>query len=50
MRRQGGDGFLDLLGFGGKGPVAFEEMAYPYVKPDFDDSVVPSQLHAAAEL
>ena len=46
----GGDGFLDLLGFGGRGPVAFEEMAYPYVKPDFDDSVVPSQLHAAAEL
>jgi hypothetical protein len=46
----GGDGFLDLLGFGGKGPVAFEEMAYPYVQPDFDDSVVPSQLHAAAEL
>jgi hypothetical protein len=46
----GGDGFLDLIGFGGKGPVAFEEMAYPYVKPDFDDSVVPSQLHAAAEL
>jgi hypothetical protein len=46
----GGDGFLDLIGFGGKGPVAFEEMAYPHVKPDFDDSVVPSQLHAAAEL
>src|SRR5580693_9213827 len=47
---QGGDGFLDLLGFGGRGPVAFEEMAFPYVKPDFDDAVVPSQLHAAAEL
>jgi hypothetical protein len=46
----GGDGFLDMLGFGGKGPVVFEEMAYPYVRPDFDDSVVPSQLHAAAEL
>lgn len=46
----GGDGFLDLLGFGGKGPVAFEEMGYPHIKPDFDDSVVPSQLHAAAEL
>ena len=46
----GGDGFLDLLGFGGRGPVAFEEMAFPYLKPDFDDSVVPSQLHAAAEL
>jgi hypothetical protein len=45
-----GDGFLDLIGFGGKGPVAFEEMGYPHIKPDFDDSVVPSQLHAAAEL
>jgi hypothetical protein len=46
----GGDGFLDLLGFGGKGPVAFEEMGYPHIQPDFDDSVVPSQLHAASEL
>jgi hypothetical protein len=46
----GGEGFLDLLGFGGKGPVAFEEMGYPHIQPDFDDSVVPSQLHAAAEL
>src|SRR5580698_6424356 len=45
-----GDGFLDLIGFGGKGPVAFEEMRYPHIRPDFDDSVVPSQLHAAAEL
>ena len=46
----GGDGFLDLIGFGGKGPVDFGEMSYPYIQPDFDDSVVPSQLHAAAEL
>src|SRR4051794_8452343 len=45
-----GDGFLDMIGFGGKGAVPFEDMAYPYLKPDFDDSVVPSQLHAAAEL
>jgi hypothetical protein len=45
-----GDGFLDLIGFGGKGPVAFEQQTYPYIQPDFDDSVVPSQLHAAAEL
>ena len=44
------DGFLDLIGFGGKGPVDFENVAYPYIQPDFDDSVVPSQLHAAAEL
>lgn len=46
----GGDGFLDLVGFGDKGAVEFENLPYPYVQPDFDDSVVPSQLHAAAEL
>lgn len=44
------DGFLDLIGFGAKGPVPFENVTYPYIQPDFDDSVVPSQLHAAAEL
>ncbi|MGF1613152.1 MAG: hypothetical protein ACFCVA_04350 [Gammaproteobacteria bacterium] len=47
---EGRDAFLDLIGFGGKGPVEFGEMSYPYIQPDFDDSVVPSQLHAAAEL
>ncbi|MGB8843772.1 MAG: hypothetical protein WCC64_22190 [Aliidongia sp.] len=46
----GGDGFLDLIGVGPKGRVGFEEMSYPYLKPDFDDSFVSSQLHAAAEL
>ena len=46
----GGDGFLDLVGFGGEGPVEFENLPYPYIQPDFDDSIVPSQLHAAAEL
>jgi len=46
----GQEGFLDLIGFGGKGPVDFDNVAYPYIQPDFDDSVVPSQLHAAAEL
>lgn len=46
----GRDGFLDLIGFGEKGPVDFDDVSYPYVQPDFDDSVVPSQLHAAAEL
>jgi hypothetical protein len=44
------EGFLDLIGFGGKGPVVFEDLPYPYIKPDFDESAVPSQLHAAAEL
>lgn len=46
----GMDGFLDLVGFGSKGPVEFENLSYPYIQPDFDDSIVPSQLHAAAEL
>ncbi len=46
----GADGFLDLIGFGGKGPVEFGNLSYPFIQPDFDDSVVPSQLHAAAEL
>ncbi|MGQ0571741.1 MAG: hypothetical protein ACT4P5_19735 [Armatimonadota bacterium] len=46
----GAEGFLDLIGFGGKGPIEFENLPYPHITPDFDDSVVPSQLHAAAEL
>jgi len=46
----GRDGFLDLIGFGDKGAPDFEEISYPFIQPDFDDSVVPSQLHAAAEL
>src|SRR5262250_451475 len=46
----GQEGFLDLIGFGGKGPVDFENLSYPYIQPDFDDAIVPSQLHAAAEL
>jgi len=46
----GRDGFLDLIGFGDKGAPDFEQISYPYIQPDFDDSVVPSQLHAAAEL
>ena len=44
------DGFLDLVGFGGEGPIEFENLPYPHIQPDFDDSIVPSQLHAAAEL
>ena len=46
----GVDGFLDLVGFGDKGPIEFENLPYPHIQPDFDDSVVPSQLHADAEL
>ncbi|MFM2069122.1 MAG: hypothetical protein RLZZ584_4031 [Pseudomonadota bacterium] len=48
---QGGDGaFFDLLGMGPQGNVGFDKIGYPYLQPDFDDSIVPSQLHAAAEL
>ena len=48
--RPGGDSFLDLIGVGPKGRVGFEQASYPYLKPDFDDNFVASQLHAAAEL
>ena len=44
------DGFVDMLGLGDKGTPGFADMSYPYIEPDFDESVVPSQLHAAAEL
>jgi hypothetical protein len=46
----GQQGFLDLIGFGDKGTPPFTDIAYPYIKPDFDEAVVPSQLHASAEL
>ncbi len=43
-------GFIDLLGFGDKGVQPFGDLSFPFLTPDFDDSVIPSQLHAAAEL
>jgi hypothetical protein len=46
----GRDGFLDLIGFGGKGAPPFGELSHPFIRPDFDEAVVASQLHAAAEL
>jgi len=46
----GKDGFLDLIGFGGKGAPPFEKLSFPFISPDFDEAVIPSQLHAAAEL
>ena len=46
----GGDSFLDMIGVGPKGKLGFDEITYPYLKPDFDDNFVASQLHAAAEL
>ncbi len=43
-------GFADLIGFGGNGVQPFGELPYAHLVPDFDESVIPSQLHSAAEL
>src|SRR5947209_3594877 len=42
--------FTDLIGFGPKGAVGFGDIAWPNLAADFDDAIIPSQLHAAAEL
>lgn len=42
--------FAELIGLGPKGVMPFEDVDYPRIKPDFDDSVIPTQLHAVAEL
>jgi hypothetical protein len=43
-------GFPDLIGFGPKGVQPFGDLPYPHLTANFDESVIPSQLHAAAEL
>ena len=40
----GGDGFLDLVGFGPNGPLDFEKLSYPHVTPDFDESALREAL------
>ena len=55
LLRTGADGdgptaFLDLVGLGTKGGAAFDDISAPRLQPDFDNSVVQSQIHAAAEL
>jgi hypothetical protein len=42
--------FAELIGLGAKGVQPFEDIDYPRIRPDFDDSVIPTQLHAVAEL
>jgi hypothetical protein len=42
--------FADLLGLGPKGAVPFGDIAWPRLAADFDAAVIPSQIHAAAEL
>ncbi|WP_043343111.1 hypothetical protein [Belnapia moabensis] len=42
--------FSDLLGLGPGGPPDFKNIAWPEIEADFDDSFVPAQISAAAEL
>lgn len=42
--------FTDLVGLSDKGPLSFDQLSYPDIQPDFDEAVIPTQLHAAAEL
>jgi hypothetical protein len=46
----GGYSFPNLIGFGPDGVKPFDDLPYPRLRADFDESVVPSQIHAAAEL
>lgn len=47
---KGAGPFADLVGMGDKGLVPFDNLDYASLEPDFDDAVINSQLHAAAEL
>jgi hypothetical protein len=42
--------FTDLVGLSPKGALQFDQLAYPVIEPDFDEAVIPTQLHASAEL
>jgi hypothetical protein len=43
-------GFSDLIGLGDKGTLPFDSLAFTQNEADFDESVIPTQLHSAAEL
>jgi hypothetical protein len=51
-KASGGSGysFPDLIGFGPDGVKPFEDIPPPRLRADFDESVTPSQIHAAAAL
>jgi hypothetical protein len=42
--------FTDLIGLGANNALPFEAVSFPSIQPDFDEAVVPTQLHSAAEL
>lgn len=45
-----GAAFSDLLGLGPGGPSGFGAINWPDIAADFDDSIVPAQIQAVAEL
>jgi hypothetical protein len=45
-----GYSFPNLIGFGPDGVKPFDDLPYPRLRADFDESVTPSQIHAAAQL
>ena len=46
-----GGSFLDLIGLGKDGAQpSFDQVPYPSLVADFDEAVIPSQLHAASDL
>lgn len=47
---EGRQGFIDLIGFGADGVQPFGDIPQPRLRADFDEAVIPTQLHAAAEL
>ncbi|MBC9177053.1 hypothetical protein [Pseudoroseomonas ludipueritiae] len=42
--------FSDLLGLAAGGPSGFGAISWPEIAADFDDSIIPAQIQAAAEL
>jgi hypothetical protein len=49
-RSASGAAFSDLLGLGPGGPSGFGAINWPDIAADFDDSIVPAQIQAVAEL
>lgn len=45
-----GSAFSDLLGLGPGGPPGFGAISWPEIEADFDESIVPAQIQAVAEL
>jgi hypothetical protein len=42
--------FASLVGLGDKGALPFDSLTFPRLESDFDEAVIPTQLHSCAEL